>query len=1043
MNGLIEWWARNTVAANLLMVGIILGGIIGFQNMEREIDPTVRFNGLQVSVTWPGAGPKEIEEQIITRIEESFSDLDNIDFIRSISREGSGNVWMKALDTVDFTQFMNDANERIDGINSFPRDMEPAIVQQWVNRDEFMRVAVHGDVGERELKRLAETMRREVAALDHISLVELFGTRREEVSIEVSEESLRRYNISFSDVATAITNSSLNLSSGSVRTDAGSLQLAVRNRADTESEFADIVVRQTSDGGTIRVGDVATVVDGFEDEEILATLNGEPAILIQVMSGETMNIVEASNAVVKWIEERSETLPTGVSLTLWTDQAEDFKSRMSTIMGAAGQGLILVMIVLMMTLRPVVAFWVSVGIATAYAGAFVLLPTVDVSLNMISTFAFLLVLGIVVDDAIVVGESIHTESQKTGGGITASVFGAQLVAKPVIFGVLTTIIAFLPWIFISGGTSEFTRHITWVVILALAFSLIEALMILPAHLSKLKPREHLGRFGTMQKRVASGITTMAERYYRPASQWTVRHAWLVVSIFVAVYMVFAFGLLGNGYVKTAFMPEIESEEINIDVTLPDGTPYSRAEEVLAQMQAAQAQLVAEVEEQSSGQQKLIENWYTRSRRDSVIAIVKLADPEVRAMPAKDAALRLRDLIGDIPDAEEVTVRYTLNDNDPGMQFSISHPDLDMLQDASEDFMAHLRTYDALYDIRDNISGATEEIQMSLKPGAEKLGLTIAEVSRQVRQAYFGLEAQRLPREGQDVKVMVKYPIEARRNIESLKHFRVRTNDGREVPLESVAELTYAPGINQILHWDRRRATIVSADLKDDVRQEIMDDLNENFFPAWEDRFPGVQRGAIGQAEGERRFFAEVISLYSMALFAMYMMLAIAFRSYFQPVLIMVAIPFAFVGAVLGHYVTDLTMAIFSYFGVAAAAGVVVNDNLVLVDYTNRLRERGVEHVQAIVDAGVARFRPIFLTTVTTFVGLVPMMLEKSTQAAFLKPIVVSLAYGVLTAFFVTLFLVPALYSVGYDIEKAFAGGKRRIKGMMPGGRVQPSPTQAE
>lgn len=1043
MNGLIEWWARNTVAANLLMAGIILGGILGFSNMEREIDPTVRFNGLQVSVSWPGAGPKEIEEQIISRIEESFSDLDNIDFIRSISREGSGNVWMKALDTVDFTQFMNDANERIDGINSFPRDMEPPIVQQWVNRDEFMRVAVHGNVSERELKRLAETMRREVAALPYISLVELFGTRPEEVSIEVSEESLRRYNLSFADVATAIRGSSLNLSSGSVRTDAGALQLAVRNRADTEAEFSDIIVRQTADGGTIRVGDVANVVDGFEDTEILATLNGEPAILIQILSGETMNIVEASNAVVEWIEKRSETLPTGVSLSLWTDQAEDFKSRMSTIIGSASQGLILVMIVLMLTLRPIVAFWVSIGIATAYAGAFVLLPTVDVSLNMISTFAFLLVLGIVVDDAIIVGESIHTESQKTGGGITASVFGAQLVAKPVIFGVLTTIIAFLPWIFISGGTSEFTRHITWVVILALTFSLIEALMILPAHLSKLKPRQHLGRFGVMQKGVASSITTFAERYYRPASQWTVRNGWLVTAIFVAVYMFFASGLLGNGYVKTAFMPEIESEEININVTLPDGTPYSRAEEVLAQMQAAQAELVAEVEAQTGGEQQLIENWYTRSRRDSVIAIVKLAPPETRAMPAKDAALRLRELMGDVPDAEEVTVRYTLNDNDPGMQFSISHPDLDILQDASEDFMAHLRTYDALYDVRDNISGATEEIQMSLKPGAEKLGLTIAEVSRQVRQAYFGEEVQRLPREGQDVKVMVKYPLEDRRNIESLKHFRVRTNDGREVPLESVAELTYAPGITQILHWDRRRATIVSADLKEDVRDQIMEDLNENFFPAWENRFPGVQRGAIGQAEGERRFFAEVISLYSMALFAMYMLLAIAFRSYFQPILIMVAIPFAFVGAVLGHFVTDLTIAIFSYFGVAAAAGVVVNDNLVLVDYTNRLRERGVEHVQAIVDAGVARFRPIFLTTLTTFIGLVPMMLERSTQAAFLKPIVVSLAFGVLTAFFVTLFLVPALYSVGYDIQKAFGGAKGRIKRALPGGRAQPTPTQAE
>ncbi len=1043
MNKLIEWWARNTVAANLLMIGIILGGVLGFFKMEREIDPTVRFSGLQVTVSWPGAGPKEIEEQIISRIEESFSDLDNIDFIRSISREGSGNVWMRALDTVDFTQFMNDANERIDSINSFPRDMEPPTVQQWINRDEFMRIAVHGDVTERELKRLAETMRREVANLPNISLVELFGTRREEVSIEVSEESLRRYNISFADVATAIRNSSLNLSSGSVRTDAGDLQLSVRNRADTQAEFGDIIVRQTGDGGTIRVRDVANVNDGFEDNEILATLNGEPAVLIQVMSGETMHIVEASNAVSEWIEERRETLPTGVSLTLWTDQAEDFKSRMSTIMGAAGQGLILVMIVLMLTLRPIVAFWVSVGIATAYAGAFVLLPSVDVSLNMISTFAFLLVLGIVVDDAIVVGESIHTESQKTGGGITASVFGAQLVAKPVVFGVLTTVIAFLPWLFISGGTSEFTRHITWVVILALAFSLIEALLILPAHLSKLRPREHFGTFGTKQKKIAESITTFAEKYYRPASQWAVSHAWLVTAIFVAVYMVFVSGLLGNGYVKTAFQPEFESEEINIDVTLPDGTPYSRAEEVLAQMQAAQEALVAEVSAETDGENNLIENWYTRSRRDSVIAIVKLAPPEVRSMPAKDAALRLRELMGDIPDAEEVTVRYTLNQNDPGMQFSISHPDLDMLQEASDDFMEHLRSYDALYDIRDNISGATEEIQMSLKPGAEKLDLTIAEVSRQVRQAYFGEEVQRLPRDGQDVKVMVKYPIDARRNIESLKHFRVRTSDGREVPLESVANLTYAPGISQILHWDRRRATIVSADLKDDVRDDIMEDLNENFFPEWEKRFPGVARGAIGQAEGERRFFAEVFSLYATAFFAMYMLLAIAFRSYFQPVLIMVAIPFAFVGAVLGHYVTDLTLAIFSYFGVAAAAGVVVNDNLVLVDYTNRLRERGVEHIQAVVDAGVARFRPIFLTTLTTFIGLVPMMLERSTQAAFLKPIVVSLAYGVLTAFFVTLFLVPALYSVGYDIEKAFGGLKRRIKGAVSGGRASPKPTQAE
>jgi multidrug efflux pump subunit AcrB len=1028
---LIAWWARNPVAANLVMVGIFVSGIIGFLSMEREMDPQVRFPGLQVMVDWPGAAPQEVEEQIVARIEESVRDMDAIEWVRSTSFEGRGEVYILAEQQVDFTQFMNDVKIRVDSISSFPTDIEQPQVQQWVNRNEFMRVAVHGELGERELKRLAETLRREAAQLPAVSVVELFGTRAEEVSIEVSEEAMRRYNISFADVADAIRNYSINQSSGTVRTEVGAYQLKVRSLADTEEEFAEIIIRETPGGGIIRVGDVAKVIDGFEDNPILATLNGEPAVLLQVMTTETMDIVTASDSIRKWIAERQDSLPAGASLTLWTDNADDFKSRMATIGSSAFLGLVLVLIVLLLTLRPIVALWVAVGIATAYAGAFVLLPSVDVSLNMLSTFAFLLVLGIVVDDAIVVGESIHSEVHNSGkGGVNAVTIGAQMVAKPVIFGVVTTIMAFLPWLFLGGSTSEFTRHITWVVILALTFSLIESLLILPSHLSGMKTRVHARHFGRFQQRIANSIINFAHNHYRKIGNWALDHRYLMVSLFVGVIVV-SFGMFGSGWVKKSFMPDIESDQIVVNVVLPEGAPYSRALEILAQMQEAEEALVEEVNQRTDGEGQLIENWYTRSRRDSVLAIVKLAPPEVRDMSAKDASVRLRELMGDVPDAREVSVQYTQNDNGPDFELSIRHPDLEILRQATAEVEDQLRTYESLYDVRNNLEGASEEIRLTMKPGTKKLGLSLADVNQQVRQAYFGLEVQRMPRDGQDVRVKVRYPLEARQSIESLKNFRVRTPDGRELPLLSVADLEYAPGINRIQRWNGNRAARVMADLKDNVRDDIMKDLDENFFPEWEKRYPGIIRGAVGQAEGEQRFIKEVLSLYLIAFFAMYTLLAVAFKSYWQPVLILVAMPFAFAGAIYGHFILGMTMAIFSYFGIAAAVGVVVNDNLVLMDYCNRLIEKGLPRREAIVEAGVARFRPIMLTSLTTIVGLTPMMLERSIQAAFLQPIVVSLAFGVFIAFFVTLLLVPSLYGIGVDFSEFTARMKGRVRRKLP------------
>ena len=1018
MNSLIDWWARNSVAANLLMIGLFVAGVIGFTSMEREMEPQVRFPGLQIQVNWPGAAPQEIEEQIVARIEESVRDMDAIEWVRSSSSESRGEVYILAEQQVDFTQFMNNVKIRIDSISSFPRDIEPPQVQQWNNRNEFMRVAVHGDLPERDLKNLAETLRREAAQLPAINIVQLFGTRQEEISIEVGEESLRRYNLTFTDVATAIRNSSLNQSAGSVRTEVGTYQLKVRSQADTEADFNNIIIRETADGGVIRVADVAQVIDGFEDNPILATLNGEAAVLLQVMTTETMDIVKASNSMREWIAERQKTLPQGIKLTLWTDNAVDFKGRMTTIGSSAVLGLLLVLFVLMLTLRPKVAIWVSVGIATAYAGAFVLLPTVGVSINMLSTFAFLLVLGIVVDDAIVVGEGIHSKSTQMGGGVKSAIAGAQMVSKPVIFGVLTTIMAFMPWLFLGGSTSEFTRHITWVVILALAFSLVESLLILPSHLANMKPRKDLGFFGRFQKRIADSIINFANNHYRKIGEWALKYRYFTASVFIGV-LIIGFGLFGSSWVKKSFMPEIESDEITVNVVLPEGAPYSRALEILAQLQKAEQNLVDEVNQRTEGQGQLIENWYTRSRRDSVLAIVKLAPPEVRDMTTKEASIRLRELIGEVPDAKEVTVQFTQGNNDPGLELSIRHPDLNVLRIATEDLEKQLRSYETLYDVRNNLEGASQEIRLTLKPGVTKLGLTLAEINNQVRQAYFGEEVQRVPRNGQDVRVKVRYPKASRYSIESLKNFHVQTAGGDKLPLLSVADLEYAPGIKSIQRWNGNRAARISADLKEDVRDDIMNDLEESFFPEWEKRYPGIIRGNIGQAEGEQRFMKEVMGLYLIAFFAMYTLLAVAFKSYSKPILILIAIPYAYIGAIFGHIALDTTMAIFSYFGIAAAAGVVVNDNLVLMDYCNKLIDKGMSAKEAIVEAGVVRFRPILLTSVTTIVGLMPMIMEKSIQAAFLKPIVISLAFGVFMAFFVTLLFVPSLFGIGIDIKNRF------------------------
>ncbi|MFP4518392.1 MAG: efflux RND transporter permease subunit [Oceanicaulis sp.] len=1020
--GLLAWWARNSVAANLLMLIAFIGGIVGYTQLQRETFPSGSWPGASISVAWPGASPQEVEEQIILRIEESLADLQGIEELTATAAEGRGRVNVEGRRDQEIGDFVDEIKLRVDSINNLPRDAFRPVVSRWQNEQQTFAMALYGDISRRELQRIAEEIRDEIGAkVPEASLVNTMARLDEEVAIEVSEDALRRYNLTFNEVAQAVRNSSLNASAGSVRTAQGTVSLTSRQLADNAADFEAIVIRQTPGGGVIRVGDVATVTDGLVDADFSGTFNGETMVLIDIRTTGDVDVVTLSEQMQAYIEEKQAELPPSVTLTTWFDMSELYHSRMETISSSAVIGLMLVLIVLILFLRPIVAFWVTVGIATAFAGGMMLLPMLGVTLNMLSLFAFLIVIGVVVDDAIIVGENIHNRVERGERGMTAAVVGVQMVAKPVVFAVITTMMAFAPWMLLSGPEVQFTRQISLVVIAALTFSLIEALFILPAHLAHLGPQKTTGFFGPLikvQAVIADALVVFARRVYAPLLAFALRMRYATVTLFVMLFAL-SIVLMTTGRVGFAFMPEVENEVMQVEIALPEGSPWSRLEQVREQLELAELETDRIYAERYDGFD-MITGAATIASGNSVRAWITVSPPEDRPepIPMADVSQTLRDALGPVPDAEEITINFSINESQTGMRFALNHPDLDVLREASDDLKDQLRSYAATYDVVDNLQAAAEEMRFSLKPDAQTLGLTLADVTTQVRQAFYGLEVQRLPRGGEDVRVMVRYPRELRDSLDAVRDLRIRTPDGREIPLAAVAEVEFAPGVNRINRRERQRTVTVSTELTDpDAAGEIRRDLNENFFPDLEARYPGLTEGEIGEAENQREFMAELQTLQILMLGSMYVLLAIAFRSYAQPLLIMTAIPFAFAGAVFGHLLFGMPLAMFSFFGVGAAAGVVINDNLVLVDFVNRLRERGVGAFQALIDAGVQRFRPILLTTVTTFLGILPMMAERSTQAQFLKPMVVALGFAVVFALFLTLLFVPSLYAVGVDIKR--------------------------
>lgn len=1018
MNGLISWWTKNTIAANLLMVAIFVAGTLSFFKLEREVFPSATFAGATVSVAWPGASPREIEEQIIVRIEEAITGMDGIEHINATAREGSARINVEGTATVDEQTFLNDVKTRVDGISTLPPEAFSPVVRQWRNSTPAQFIALYSDKSPKELNKLARDLRNELTQLPGGSpIVETWGAFNEEVSIEVSEESLRQYGMTFDEVAAAIRGSSLNIAGGQVRTDTGNIQVAARNLANSQEDFEKIIIRQQPDGSVVRVSDVATVIDGLEDRRARREMNGKSTINIEVKSPETLNIVKLSEVVNKWVAEKNEEFGGEAELFVWFDFADLYFERIQLVSENAFIGLILVLVVLVLFLRPAVALWVTVGIAISFAGAFIFLPMVGVSLNMLSLFAFLLVIGVVVDDAIIVGESIHnTVEEETATDQRAAILGTQLVAKPVLFAVLTTMMMFAPFLFLSGATPQFAKHITYTVIFALAFSLIESFFILPAHLSHLKKQNRDGVVFRLQGFFSEGLLSFADNVYRPIIKLALNVRYFTVAFFIGCFAL-STALLSQGWVAFKFEPEVQGTFLSLIVRMPEGSPWSRSEQIFEQIEDASDRLKSKL---NTDDRDYVQSVFIGIEETAVSAYVTIVGADEREESTKEVAEMFRAELDDIPDAEEITIGYTINDGGPDLSFGIQADDLEDLRLGVIEFQNYLRSLPGVYDIRNNLQSATPELQIVLKPGAERFGLNLGEVSNQVRQAFYGEEVQRLPRDGQDVRVMLRFPKSDRESITTIESMRIRTRDGREVPLTAVADVEFAPSFKRIERRDRNRSARISAELKEGVdREAIMKAYREEFLPMLKERHPDVAVAERGGAEEQSQFFQEIIVLQLMALFAMYILIAIAFGSYWQPVLVMSAIPFGFMGAVFGHIIFGLDFAFFSFFGIGAAAGVVVNDNLVLIDRVNRLRAAGEGAYSALIKAGVSRFRPIVLTSFTTFIGLLPIMFERSTGAQFLQPTVVALSFGVAFAMFVTLIFVPAMYAVGADIARFY------------------------
>lgn len=1042
MNSLISWFTRNSIAANLLMLAILLWGMASLGKIIVEAHPASQMDSITVTVAYRGATPAEVEESIVIRIEEITQDLEGIKSISSEAIESSGTVTFEVLENYDPRKLLEDIKARVDTINTFPDDSERPVIAVAQRRWEVISVIVAADIPEAELRKIGEWVRDDIAALAGVSLVQLTSVRPYELAVEVSEKNLRRYGLTLDDITQAINRSSLNAPAGIIKSSGGEILLRTKGQAYVKADFESIILLPREDGSHLRLGDIATVVDGFEEEPLSTSFNNKRSVKIEVFRVGKQSVINIASTVKNYITDKQSSLPPGVEISYWRDHAKSIKIRLSTLLNSAIQSMVLIFIVLTLFLRLSIALWVTVGIPVAIVGSFAIMPIMGISINYTSVGAFIMVLGLVVDDAIVTGESIYSRlrNKLDPDSTTAAIIGTQEVAVPVTFGMLTTIMAFSGLMMNTGGAlSRIFNVVPVIVISVLIFSFIESKFILPAHLKNLRfdnEDDHI--LSRWQRGFADGLERAIIRFYTPLLKKTIQRRYLSLSLFLSTAIILV-SLIISGQIGFTFFPRTQSDTARGSLTMPVGTPFKTTEKHVQKMAAAAEKLQLKYIDPET-QQSIITNIFSSvgstggsSKPQSHLGRVmfQIVPPEVRTLSisSQQLAKEWRKLIGSIPGAEKVSFIGHIRHGGMPLDIELKGQDFALLSELSEQVQRYLTGYPGVFDISDNHAEGKEELQLSIKPEAEFLGITLDDLAHQVQQAFLGQQAQRIQRGRDDIRIVVRYPAAERKSLANLKKMYIRAPSGIEVPFADVAQIHVERSAAAIHRTDRFRTLNITADInKKTVQLEVLKRDLKAWLKQTLSPYPSVQYNLIGEAKDQEESFSSAVSGALLALVGIYAMLAIPFRSYSQPLIIMSAIPFGLLGAVLGHMILGINLTINSILGMVALIGIVVNDSLVLVDFINRRKQAGDSILEAVTRSGSARFRPIMLTSLTTFAGLLPLMFEKNVQAQFLIPMAVSLGFGILFATFITLLLIPINYMILEDIFSSFRKFRTEKKG---------------
>ncbi len=1047
----ITWFVKNPVATNLMMMIFLVGGLVSYLNLNQEEFPDIDFGMIQVSVAYLGATPEESETGVCLRIEEALEGAEDIERLTSTAREGGCDATLQLTSGADLNRVLNDVKGKIDAVTTFPTETEKPIVRAFSSQGNVMTLALASESDDRNLKAVAEDIRNDIIDLPEVSSVNIEYLRPLEISIEVPEHTLRQYGLTLDQVSRAISRASLDLPGGTIRTDSGEILLRTKGQVYTGSEYQDIVVQSYPDGTQLTLGEIGNIEDGFEEGYLDARLNGVNAAIIDILRIGDEDIVRSARQVRAWLESADLDLPEGMTLQVITDSAVATQDRITTVAQNAYTGLMFVLVILALFLRFKLAIWVAAGIPIAIAGALSLFPSVDLTISSLTVMGFILVLGIIVDDAIVVGERIHAFERRGFSKEEAAIEGTMEVSVPVIFGVLTTIAAFLPILLLDGQMGAFFNAIGAVVVFCLFASLVESQLILPGHIAHRKTEgyfmEHswlVKYWQSIQGKIALGLEYFAEHGYRRSLKQVLKYRYAAWATATGVIIV-TFALLMSGRVIFQFMPSVEGDVVFGSVQMPPGVPARVTEDAVGMIEERALELVAELEQELVGLKASgVAPASTDRVVDSVLTIIGGRAPRggpgggggrgnAGASDTAEVVLyltpffargqissaeirdRWRDKVGTIPDALELTFVSDVFSAGDAINFRLEGRNEDNLKIASTQLREELARYPGVFDITDSFRAGKQEVQIQILERGKTLGLTLNDIATQVRQAFYGAEAQRIQRGTDDIRVMVRYPEEERSSLGNLENLLIRTPTGSEVPFLSIADYSLGNSYSSINRQDGRRIITVRADVDRTVvkPEEIRRDIIAKYRSAWE-RELDVEMVIGGEGEQQLESLSDLLSTFPIAMMVIFALLAIPLKSYLQPLVIMSVIPFGAIGAICGHFIMGADLVFFSLLGIIALSGVVVNASLVLVVSINRLRAEGMGMVNAVSKAGEMRFRPIVLTSITTFMGLVPLIFTANPTTFFIVPMAISLAFGVLFATVITLFLVPSLYLILHD-----------------------------